>query len=364
MLSDPYKEAERVLTICNACRYCEGFCAVFPAMELRRTFSREDIIYLANLCHNCRDCYYACQYAPPHPFNVNFPRVMAQLRMTTYKSCVWPSWTGFFLGKWGVLLSISVVVASIAFFGLLGFIWGNTPESLDTKAGLFYSVVPYPLIILLFSLLAMWAIFGIVKGVRNLWAAMGGSAGAWNSLTLHARALKNALTLEFLGGRGVGCNYPAEEFSMKRRYLHHAVFYGFLLCFGATTAAFYYHHVLGIAGPYSWFSLPVVLGTVGGFAILVGTSGLVYLKYRIDSNPSDRKSTIHDLFMLALLFLIAFSGIFLLLLRGTVLMGLLLTVHLGLVAGLFFLTPCSKFIHGIYRYAALLKNAEEFPKGF
>ena len=25
-------EVQRQMTICNACRYCEGFCAVFPAM--------------------------------------------------------------------------------------------------------------------------------------------------------------------------------------------------------------------------------------------------------------------------------------------------------------------------------------------
>ena len=33
------KEAQRCTTICNACRYCEGFCAVFPVMELRRKFT-------------------------------------------------------------------------------------------------------------------------------------------------------------------------------------------------------------------------------------------------------------------------------------------------------------------------------------
>ena len=26
------------MTICNACRYCEGFCDVFPAMERRLEF--------------------------------------------------------------------------------------------------------------------------------------------------------------------------------------------------------------------------------------------------------------------------------------------------------------------------------------
>ena len=60
------KDGERAMTICNACRYCEGFCAVFPAMERRLTFSPQDLGYLANLCHDCRECYHSCQ--PGFPF--------------------------------------------------------------------------------------------------------------------------------------------------------------------------------------------------------------------------------------------------------------------------------------------------------
>src|ERR1700736_3722847 len=74
------QDARRAMEICNACRYCEGFCAVFPAMELRREFSNGDLSYLANLCHNCRACYYSCQYAPPHEFGLNLPRTLAELR--------------------------------------------------------------------------------------------------------------------------------------------------------------------------------------------------------------------------------------------------------------------------------------------
>ena len=40
-------EARRTMETCNACRYCEGFCPVFPAMELRRAFSDADLGYLA-----------------------------------------------------------------------------------------------------------------------------------------------------------------------------------------------------------------------------------------------------------------------------------------------------------------------------
>jgi citrate/tricarballylate utilization protein len=79
------REAERQMVVCNACRYCEGYCAVFPAMERRRSFSAGDLSYLAHLCFDCRDCYYACQYAPPHEFAINVPKVFAELRGETYR---------------------------------------------------------------------------------------------------------------------------------------------------------------------------------------------------------------------------------------------------------------------------------------
>ena len=40
-------EARRIMRICNACRYCEGFCAVYPAMELQQNFADQDLTYLA-----------------------------------------------------------------------------------------------------------------------------------------------------------------------------------------------------------------------------------------------------------------------------------------------------------------------------
>jgi len=74
-------EAARLLSICNACRYCEGYCAVFPAMTAHRTFDVATLDYLANLCHQCTACYHACQYKPPHAFNVNLPPVFSRLRL-------------------------------------------------------------------------------------------------------------------------------------------------------------------------------------------------------------------------------------------------------------------------------------------
>jgi citrate/tricarballylate utilization protein len=79
-------EADRLMTVCNSCRYCEGLCAVFPAMEMRRAFSDGDLNYLANLCHSCGACYVDCQFSPPHEFDVNVPLVLARARNDSYRA--------------------------------------------------------------------------------------------------------------------------------------------------------------------------------------------------------------------------------------------------------------------------------------
>src|ERR1700733_14831580 len=94
------------MTICNACRYCEGYCAVFPAMEQRVTFGPDDLRYLANLCHNCAECYYACQYAPPHEFAVNVPKTLAGIRLESYQHYAWPAPLAAAFRKNGTVVSL------------------------------------------------------------------------------------------------------------------------------------------------------------------------------------------------------------------------------------------------------------------
>ena len=43
-------EADRLMTICNSCRYCEGLCAVFPAMEIRRALASTAGTRTSNSC--------------------------------------------------------------------------------------------------------------------------------------------------------------------------------------------------------------------------------------------------------------------------------------------------------------------------
>src|SRR5690349_4919461 len=98
-VKDALDEGRRLMSICNACRYCEGYCAVFPALERRLEFGDSDLRYLANLCHNCGECLTSCQYAPPHEFALNLPRNLAQIRNDSYRAFAWPSAAASMYGR-------------------------------------------------------------------------------------------------------------------------------------------------------------------------------------------------------------------------------------------------------------------------
>ena len=62
-----------------------------------------------------------------------------------------------------------------------------------------------------------------------------------------------------------------------------------------------------------------------------------------------------DVGFLVLLFLTSATGLLLLALRETRAMGVLLAVHLGVVLALFVTLPYGKFVHALYRFAALVR---------
>jgi citrate/tricarballylate utilization protein len=354
------KEGERQMTICNACRYCEGYCAVFPAMEQRRTFTKGDLVYLANLCFDCRDCYYACQYAPPHEFAINIPKLMAELRSDTYREFTWPAMvSGLFKRN---ALAVSVITASsiVIILGLvLAFNGSAVLLGTHLGEGAFYRVVPFVAMTVPPSLIVLYGMMIFAVGALRFRRETQSTVS--DLVDVHAlwRAMKDAFGLVYLKGGGAGCNYPGESFSRARMWHHHLVFYGFLLDLAATTIAAFYHHFLDWHAPYPYLSAPVVLGTLGGIGLLVGTSGLLFLKWKSDRVPAWTPMLSMDVAFLVLLFLTSLTGMLLLGFRETAAMGTLLVVHLGVVAGLFITAPYGKFAHVVYRYAALVRYAIE-----
>lgn len=360
MSSTHIKDAHRIMGVCNACRYCEGFCAVFPAMELRRTFTPADLKYLANLCHNCRGCYYACQYAPPHEFALNVPKTLAELRQETYGEFTWPTPAkGLFFKNGRRVTFAALAIVAVAL--VMAFIVNGSDGMFATHsgAGAFYKIISYSAMVVPFSALALYILFTFFKCFGNFWRETGGTIAELRNPRNHLRAIWDVLQLKYLDGGGHGCNYPDDRFSMVRRYFHHATFYGFMSCFAATTIAAFYDHFLHLPAPYPIFSWPVLLGSMGGIALLIGTGGLLYLKWQMDRAPAAPEILGMDVAFTTLLFMTSLTGMLLLLLRATPLMGILLVVHLAAVAGLFITMPYGKFLHALYRYAALVKNAAE-----
>lgn len=357
------QEARRAMEVCNACRYCEGFCAVFPAMELRREFSSGDLNYLANLCHSCQGCYYACQYAPPHEFGINVPRVLAEVRSESYAQYAWPRPLARLYERNGLVMALAMALG-VGGVLLLAMLFQRHAVLFGAQPGVpgqgFYNVVPYGVMVWTASASFLFSIVAMAVGFARFWRDTGGRVGDLQLRPLR-QALRDAATLRYLGGAGHGCNDRDESFSTARRHFHHAMAYGFLLCFASTSVATVYDHVLAWAAPYPFWSLPVLLGTVGGVGLVIGCGGLFWLKLSGDQEPRARKLLGADAGLLMLLLMVGLTGLLLLAVRATGAMGVALTVHLGFVLALFVTMPYSKFVHSVYRFGALIRHAIERP---
>lgn len=348
-------EVGRQMQVCNACRYCEGFCAVFPAMTRRLEFGQADVHYLANLCHNCGACLHACQYAPPHEFAVNVPQAMARVRLQTYGEFAWPAALGGLYRRNGVTLALASGLGLALFLllalALKGSLWH------EPLAGNFYAVFPHNLLVGMFGVVFALALLALAKGASRFWRQQNpGPAGA----AAAAEAGRDALRLKYLdGGHGEGCNDADDRFTLWRRRWHHFTFYGFALCFAATCVATLYHYLLRRYAPYPLASLPVLLGTAGGLGLLIGPIGLLWLNLRRHPLHGDAAQRPMDRGFIALLLCNSGTGLALLAWRDSGAMALLLALHLGFVMALFLTLPYGKFAHAVYRVTALLKYAIE-----
>ncbi|MEI6598826.1 MAG: tricarballylate utilization 4Fe-4S protein TcuB [Comamonadaceae bacterium] len=352
-------EVGRQMQICNACRYCEGFCAVFPAMTRRLEFGKADVHYLANLCHNCGACLHACQYAPPHEFAVNVPQAMAKVRLQTYADYAWPAALGSLYRRNGLTLAL-VLAAALALFMML-VLGGSGSSGQATAASGFYAILPHGLLVSLFAPVFLFAVLALGLGLRRFWreirpASLSDPDASAMSGVAVREASRNALSLKYLdGGHGEGCNNHDDGWTLWRRRFHHLTAYGFVLCFAATSVATLYHYLLAWDAPYDLPSLPKLLGVIGGVSLLIGSAGLFALNLRRHPLHGDAAQKPMDRGFIALLFFSSASGLALWLARSSAAMPLLLAFHLGVVMALFLTLPYGKFAHGLFRGAALLK---------
>ena len=349
--SDPIEEARRQIQVCNACRYCEGYCAVFPAINRERAFSDGDITQLANLCHNCRGCYHACQYTAPHEFGLNLPRALAEVRTDSWERFAWPRGLAQVFQRHGVALAAALVAGVALLFLALAAL---RPE---TGTG-FYAYLSHTAMVAIFTPAFLFPVLAIIIGLRSYWRETEGEPIRWSDLrtgVLDAGRLKN-----LSGGPAKGCNFEkGDRFTNVRRYAHQATMWGFLLCFAATTSGTILHYVFDAQAPYGFWSLPKLLGVPGGILLTVGATGLAWLKNKADPDLGAPHLWGGEIAFIFLLGLTGASGLALYAATGTALAPMLLGLHLGSVLAFFLTTPYSKMAHGFYRMASLVRDAQK-----
>src|SRR5215470_13664290 len=163
-------QGRHVMTVCNACRYCEAYCPVFQAMENRTSFAKGDMLYLANLCHNCGECLYACQYAPPHEFGINVPRVLAETRVASYEEFCWPALMSSVFRWNGIVASLILSVASMLV------LWPFV-QSTATR-GDFYTVISHDAMVDVFGVAGLFVVIALTVGVVRVTRSFAASSVA------------------------------------------------------------------------------------------------------------------------------------------------------------------------------------------
>jgi citrate/tricarballylate utilization protein len=137
------------------------------------------------------------------------------------------------------------------------------------------------------------------------------------------------------------------------------VLYGFALAFLATVLAAIWQDFFGLLPPFPFWSAPVITGTVGGVLMIIGCIGLMWLKASslvLSRDLIDDRMVSMDTAFLVVLLLASVTGILTLALRSTGAMGPMLTLHLATLVALYATAPYGKFVHGAYRFIALLKS--------
>ena len=164
------EEAARQVNICNACRYCEGYCSVFPAITSARSFAEADIVQLANLCHNCRGCFYACQYAPPHEFGLNLPKALAEVRQESWEDFAFPRALGRGFHRSGVAIAVFAVLGFAALFALSRFVGG-----LGEAGGQgFYRLMSHTVMVSIFTPAFVLPLLALAVALGRYWRHVGG----------------------------------------------------------------------------------------------------------------------------------------------------------------------------------------------
>ncbi|MEM3676208.1 MAG: hypothetical protein QXV22_04035 [Thermoplasmataceae archaeon] len=337
-MTDVYQEAQRQLTICNACRYCEGFCAVWDAIEYRSALDLKDMPYLANLCHDCRDCYYVCPFnEPDHEYALNIPKILSKARIKSYKDAVWPAFMSVMLDRPAIFALSVTLIALIGSIGYPIFILHAYPLGAVSLISLIpEATFRYITLGVYLYTAILWTVSGLKFAANSRSEVISGWLGALNGAAA-------AFSQRFFFGGGVGCKYPSENSRFSRAIFHASVLYGFIT---ALISIAFYPNITGLSLTiYATASLLMTFGSLGLLLWDITDSGT-------QRSPEMRRL---DVPFTVLIFLSGLTGVAFILLSGSYFYGLLFLIHDALILAVFAIAPYSKFLHPLYRVISLAK---------
>ncbi len=168
-INDIITEGIREYNVCIACRFCIGYCPpVWDALDnvffklKRESVDRGDLLPpFAYLCHDCRNCYYACPpYKPPHELSVNIPRVNSQVRLIIDEEYVRPRFMAkvfrhqyaYGTGLFALFLTLAITYVILS---------GHAHTLVKPIASI-YEVMPSDLIDIIGITLGIWGGLGVL----------------------------------------------------------------------------------------------------------------------------------------------------------------------------------------------------------
>ena len=295
-------------------------------------------------------------YTPPHEFALNPPAVLSAVRRQTYDA-----YLPRLPGRRAAVARCSPRRWRDLVLAVLGAAHGGGAGA--RPAGSPYRVIAYPALLVAVGLPAVWSIVVMAGRPARTGGSLTGAGLA--SPAPWRRRCGQAATLRNLRGGGADCSYPGDEPSGARRRLHHLVAWGFVACAGSTVAAAVSQDIAGNPPPYPVLSAPVLLGIVGGAALVVGCAGLLLLRppgsHDAGRRDGARGCGAHQARLRAARRAAHARGDRSAHARaaghGGVRAGA--GVHLAAVVACFAIAPYTKFMHVIYRFLALVQDNAE-----
>lgn len=340
---------------CYQCSTCTVVCNLTPN---DKPFPRKEMLYaqwglkdklISNpdiwLCHQCSDCTAYC------PRGAKPGEVLGAVRKMAIEHYSAPSFLAKMVNNPKYLL-ILLAVPLIIFLFLLhiqGFLTGEIPR--NDMGQISFSKMLYPTYYIdpVFMSAAFFAVVSFIMGIKKYWADMAKNyplPPGSDTTTNLIETIKEIISHD---------NFKKCNVTKDRSVAHMLVFYSFIGLAITTTWAVFYLYILGRPSPYPLYDPMKIVGNISAIGLLIGIT--LVTNNRLKNAAKAGKGSYYDWLFIAVIYIIAVSGILAQLTRLADIAMLaypIYIIHLVFVFFLFAYAPFSKMAHMVYRTTAMV----------